>query len=382
MTLDDLRAALSNPNVLAFLRVIRAGESTQDDRAYTIQYGGGHFAAPPWDHPRKAVAAGGHVSTAAGAYQFLAATWDALVARYRFPDFSPQCQDEAAVALIHGRKALEDVKAGNFDAAIAKCGKEWASLPGSPYGQRTMTSEEARDVYTRWGGRFDAAASAEPPAFDPDSLATEHYDGREPYQHTPPVTPPAPKKETTMAVPLIPIFTALLPTITQLIPALAQIFKPGSEVAQRNVAAATVVTRALTEATQSPNLQAAIEKMQEDPEAVRRATAAVTAPEIWGQLVEVGGGIEAARKQDQSQSGDWRKLVFSLPFVGLLVFMPTIWAVVAAAVFKADWLVQMDPQLRGTVIGFVLGTLGAGIVGYIYGSSMTKAPASAQGARS
>ena len=64
--------------------------------------------------------------------------------------------------------------------------------------------------------------------------------------------------------------------------------------------------------------------------------------------------------------------MFSLPFVGILVFVPTIWAVVAAAVFRASWLLEMDPQMRGTVIGFVMGTIAGGIVMYVYGASMTK----------
>ena len=34
---------LSNPNVQAFLRVIRAGETSQDDVAYRMMFGGGLF---------------------------------------------------------------------------------------------------------------------------------------------------------------------------------------------------------------------------------------------------------------------------------------------------------------------------------------------------
>ena len=45
---------------------------------------------------------------------------------------------------------------------------------------------------------------------------------------------------------------------------------------------------------------------------------------------------------------------------------------VAAAVFRASWLLEMDPQMRGTVIGFVMGTIAGGIVMYVYGASMSK----------
>jgi len=41
------------------------------------------------------------------------------------------------------------VKAGRFDAAVAKCAKEWASLPGSPYGQPVKTLDQARARATK-----------------------------------------------------------------------------------------------------------------------------------------------------------------------------------------------------------------------------------------
>jgi muramidase (phage lysozyme) len=76
-------------------------------------------------------------STAAGAYQFLARTWDEVAAALELPDFSPQSQDVAALWLIRRRGALADLREGRFDDFVAKCAKEWASLPGSPYGQPT-----------------------------------------------------------------------------------------------------------------------------------------------------------------------------------------------------------------------------------------------------
>ena len=152
MTRDELRAALQNGNVQAFLAVIRAGETSENDAAYTMQFGGGHFVAPPWVHPHQANHAAGLTSTAAGAYQFLSKTWDALVEQYGFEDFSPECQDEACVALIAGRHALDDVIAGRVTDAVQKCNKEWASLPGSPYGQPTRTFTAALETFENSGG--------------------------------------------------------------------------------------------------------------------------------------------------------------------------------------------------------------------------------------
>lgn len=360
MNRNDLRAALSHPNVVAFLRVIRQGESSQDEAAYSIQYGGKHFAAPPWAHPREKVSAGRWTSTAAGAYQFLAGTWDGLVARYQFPDFSPGCQDMAAVALIHGRKALEDVQAGRFEAAIAKCGKEWASLPGSPYGQPVMTMDEAREVYERWGGRFDAPTESAA-AFNPDTLDTEHYDGLEPNVHT----PQAKAKESTMAFPLIPLITAFGPQLLQLIPQLGALFGSGSDVQVRNVQAATMAVDAIVKATDSPNLQAAIERMQDDPEVAKAARGAVA--EVMA-LVEVGGGgIAAAREAAASpeQVPPWMN-----PAVWIAILVLPLVYIAALAVLLGVGGQTFSEDVKAVVVtALFTGALGA-ITGFFLGSSL------------
>lgn len=150
-TLDiDMQTAQQNPNVSAFLTLIRTGEGTLGANGYRTLYGGGLFDSFA-DHPRVKVAAGGITSTAAGAYQILSRTWDEMRAKYGLPDFSPASQDAAAVGLIRRRGALADVIAGRFDAAIRKCNREWASLPGSPYGQPTLTWDRARAVLAQQG---------------------------------------------------------------------------------------------------------------------------------------------------------------------------------------------------------------------------------------
>lgn len=82
-------------------------------------------------------------STAAGRYQILAGTWQALV----MPDFSPSSQDLAAMTLMSRRGMIKPLLAGNFEEAVRKGNKEWASLPGSPYGQGTKRMSELKAVY-------------------------------------------------------------------------------------------------------------------------------------------------------------------------------------------------------------------------------------------
>ena len=85
--------ALDNPNVRAFLRMLRHGEGTAGEDGYRVMFGGGLFDSFA-DHPRQAITRklGGKpiTSTAAGAYQFLARSWDGLVKQYGFADFSPK----------------------------------------------------------------------------------------------------------------------------------------------------------------------------------------------------------------------------------------------------------------------------------------------------
>ena len=148
-------ADLNHPNVQAILRVIREGEGTAGPNGYRILFGGGLFDGYA-DHPRRAVTRkmGGRpiTSTAAGAYQILASTWDETKRIMGLPDFSPRSQDLAALGRIAARGALEDVKAGRFESAIRKIAREWASLPGSPYGQPTISWERARTIYASAGG--------------------------------------------------------------------------------------------------------------------------------------------------------------------------------------------------------------------------------------
>lgn len=155
MNVIDLIVAHDQQNVRAFLQAIRYGEGTSGPNGYRTMFGGEQFSSYA-DHPRRKITKkhGNQTltSSAAGAYQFLEKTWDGLVKKYGFSDFSPRNQDLGAVALIAGRKALDDVMAGRLVYAVGKCANEWASLPGSPYGQPVVTIQKFRELYLANGG--------------------------------------------------------------------------------------------------------------------------------------------------------------------------------------------------------------------------------------
>lgn len=146
------RNLVNHPQVRALLAIIRKGEGTADAGGYSRLFGGGSFSGFA-DHPRQAIKKWGLTSTAAGAYQALAKVWDETAALMNLPDFTPASQDLFALGRIAARGALPDVLAGNLGAAIRKLNKEWASLPDSPYGQKTMAWADARAVFAANGGR-------------------------------------------------------------------------------------------------------------------------------------------------------------------------------------------------------------------------------------
>lgn len=331
MTRDDLQAALQEPNLQGFLRVIRAGETSQEDSAYTELFGGGHFDAPPWEHPSTAVVRGALKSTAAGAYQFLASTWGDVVKALGPMDFSPANQDLGAAFLINRRGALQDAISGDLASAISKCNREWASLPGSPYGQPTRTLEQAQAVFLQYGGQSSTVKSL-----------------------------------VTQGVKPMPVFMALLPQLLGMIPQLGQLFGSGTEVSNRNVAAASVVADTIVKATQSTNVQAAVEAMQNDPAVLSAAKEALDA--VWPSIVESGGGgIGQARKD--AAAPEQIPFYKNPAFVVTMALAPLLYMVAAAVLFGIGGQTWSDDVKTMVVTAIVSGLLGS-ITGFFLGSSL------------
>ena len=320
-----LIAALQDANVQAFLRMLRHGEGTAGDDGYRVMFGGSHLVGLDGqpgtaddfaDHPRRAITRklGGTpiTSTAAGAYQFLSKTWDGLVKQYGFADFSPMNQDLGAVALIVGRKALDDVKAGRFEDAVRKCNREWASLPGSPYGQPVVTMARARQEYEAHGGTYAPAAP---------EASTTLTDFINPVALAADTITPQPKEQTML--PMAPFVAAVLPSLIDLVPKLGRLFSSGSETSERNIKAAEIVVAAAKEAIGARNEQELLETIGADPAAAAAVRNAIEAQ--WFRLEEVGGGIAGAREANAhylqpGAPGFWLNPAFWLSLV--LLTMP------------------------------------------------------------
>jgi lysozyme len=153
-TADDVKPG----NVAAFLAMIRAAEGTAGPDGYRMHFGGSLFDSFE-DHPRLVVTVqtskGPILSSAAGAYQILARTWDQTIQpRLHLPDFSPASQDLAAVQLMRMDGSFMALQDGRFDTAVALASSTWASLPGAPYGQPTRSIEYVSNKYTEAGGQI------------------------------------------------------------------------------------------------------------------------------------------------------------------------------------------------------------------------------------
>lgn len=185
--------------------------------------------------------------------------------------------------------------------------------------------------------------------------------------HIPPRPDQEPYTSPEASMPIPAIVTALLPTLIESIPKLASIFKPGSQVAERNVAAASAVLGIVQSATGAVNAQEAVERIKADPAALAAATKAVEAH--WFELAESGGGgIEGARKADAVVSGG--DMLHSPSFWVALALLPLVYLIVGSVVglFGSPWSDDVRSAIANGVVGMVIGAL----AGYYFGQTTSR----------
>jgi muramidase (phage lysozyme) len=142
------------PERRALLNTIRYAEGTWKDGrdlGYRVLYGGSLFRDLS-RHPERLVVKR-YASAAAGAYQFLPATWRQVARELKLPSFEPQHQDQAALRLVERRGALEEVdRRGLTPSAMHRLAPEWASFPTyagtSAYGQPVKSQAELARFYS------------------------------------------------------------------------------------------------------------------------------------------------------------------------------------------------------------------------------------------
>ena len=144
----QLENYLEDKNVQAFLALIRDTEGTAKGADPYRVYGGSaknqikDLSKPDFKRWGFTQTDGKkNTSSASGAYQFLERTWNGLAKEYGLTDFSPRSQDLGAIALLKQSGALDAIVKGDFDTAVKKANRTWASLPGSPYAQHTRSND-------------------------------------------------------------------------------------------------------------------------------------------------------------------------------------------------------------------------------------------------
>lgn len=144
----QLENYLEDKNVQAFLALIRDTEGTAKGADPYRVYGGSaknqikDLSKPDFKRWGFTQTDGKkNTSSASGAYQFLERTWNGLAKEHGLTDFSPRSQDLGAIALLKQSGALDSIVKGDFDTAVKKANRIWASLPGSPYAQHTRSND-------------------------------------------------------------------------------------------------------------------------------------------------------------------------------------------------------------------------------------------------
>ena len=153
--LDQSGTYRITPERRALLNTIRYAEGTWKDGhdlGYRTLYGGGHFTDLS-KHPDRIVVRR-YASAAAGAYQFLPATWTQVAQELDLPSFEPKHQDQAALRLIERRGALNEIdERGLTRTAMHRLAPEWASFPThsgrSAYGQPVKSHAELASFYSQ-----------------------------------------------------------------------------------------------------------------------------------------------------------------------------------------------------------------------------------------
>jgi lysozyme len=164
---------------------------------------------------------------------------------------------------------------------------------------------------------------------------------------------------------MAPIVAALMPSLISAIPEIAKLFGSGPKT-DKTAAIAQKVAETVIAATNAPNLQAAVETVQADPQMRAQATEAVQA--IWYELQEIGGGISAAREFSARTAADGASFIRMPAFWISLALLPLLYGTVYAVLTGGDGFTS---ELRAAIASSVVtGVLGA-VAGFWLGSSFT-----------
>lgn len=342
-TREQFRNALAQSNVQAFLAIVRTGEGTLGASGYRTHFGGSLFDSYD-DHPRKVITAKSGSTTlsssAAGAYQFLTKTWDWINGIYKWSDFSPANQDEAAVALIAHRGALVDILAGRLETALAKCAKEWASLPGSPYGQPTISLTRAQKIWNDYH-----AVPVEERVITVIVKESAQEEEMNPF-----------------------VITAVLKAL-EFAPDLIRLFGNDKKNVERNAEAASMVVEIAKSVTGMPTAEAAITQLEEVPE-----LQAVFREQVYERRQDFEAVIDKRVEAAREFVSTYRE---GQPSVGRFTFpelMSTffLFGGYAIGVYVVGFATDLSAELKAAVVGALVVQAVSDVRGFWFGNTAAR----------
>lgn len=171
------------------------------------------------------------------------------------------------------------------------------------------------------------------------------------------------------------IVAMLASAAAKLIPVFGGLLDSTKSVPERNIAVAQRGMEVISQAVGALNEQDALEKIKTSPDALRTATAAINAAYV--ELVEIGGGLQAARAADAQFVASKASVWDSPSFRIACMMLPLIYLPVMSMIFRFDFLPDWTNDARVQTVSFVIGTVLGGIVGYYFGmmTSRNRTPA-------
>lgn len=359
--------ALTVANVRAWLHVLRHRETNHTDRAYFMVNGRADLTSLA-AHPYHGIPTT-RGARASGAYQYLGTTWAGIAAKYPedCKDFSIYAQDFGAVVLTAECGALQDVIDGNVLEAARKCRDVWVSLPGGSE-NRGYTQAEVLRVFREWGGVTGEQVAA--PVEDKSTQYTST--GEEPMG---------------MALKLLPLLASFIPQIMPLVKPESKSTAKDMEIAQTvlNIAAQAAGVIPVGQQATAANVGATVEALQNNPNMVKKVQeAVVTHPEIIGVL-EIGGGVVAAREHGRTLQVAEKPFWYNPTFWISVLFFPMMYMIAYSVLFtvapdakatleqlkEMAWYqkIGFDPNTRSGLVNLIVGFVFGGVVGVWFGTS-------------
>lgn len=190
-----------------------------------------------------------------------------------------------------------------------------------------------------------------------------------------------------MALKLLPLLASFIPQIMPLVKPESKSTAKDMEIAQTvlNIAAQAAGVIPVGQQATAANVGATVEALQNNPNMVKKVQeAVVTHPEIIGVL-EIGGGVVAAREHGRTLQVAEKPFWYNPTFWISVLFFPMMYMIAYSVLFtvapdakatleqlkEMAWYqkIGFDPNTRSGLVNLIVGFVFGGVVGVWFGTS-------------